>query len=89
MCLLKEAPYSITQVAAPNNIDVQLSYICSLIFFQKHVFIDRVIGAPGHGKDLVDGLNECDKQHLKPYMKFINQPHEGDEGIKLNPYLIY
>ena len=40
-----------------------ISLICSLLFFlPKNVCIDRAIGAPGHGKDLVGGLNACDKQ---------------------------
>ena len=29
------------------------------------IVIDRTIGAPGHGKDVVDGLNAHDKRFLK------------------------
>ena len=56
---------------------------------KTNVCVDHTIGAPGHGKYLVDGLNACDKKHLKWYMKHINQPHEGDGDININPYLIY
>ena len=85
----QEAPSSITQMDAQNNIDVWLPYICSLFLCQKHVCINRAIWAPVHGKDLLDGLNACDKQHLKRYMKRINQPHEGYEDRNIKPYLIY
>ena len=79
MYLLKEAPSSITYMAAPNNIDVWLPSICSVFCANKNVCIDQVIGAPGHGKDLVDGLNARGKQHLKQYTKRINQPHGGEK----------
>ena len=58
-------------------------------FFNKNIFIDRAIGAPGHGKYLVGGLNACEKQHLKLCMKRINKTHEGDKDRNINPYLIY
>ena len=66
MYLLKEALSLITQMAASNNNNVILPSICSMFFCaNKNIFLYQEIGAPGHGKDLVDGLNECDKQHLK------------------------
>ena len=37
----------------------------------------------------MDGLNACNKQHLKRYIQRINQPHEGDKYINIKPYLIY
>ena len=59
--------------------------LLAFIFFAKtNVCIDQSIGAPVHGKYLVDGLNACEKQHLKWYMKRINQPHEGDGDININ-----
>ena len=61
----------------------------SIFNASKKKCIDRAIGAPGHGKDLVDGLNVCDKQHLKRYMKHINNQHEGDKDKNIKPYLIY
>ena len=64
-------------------------HFLSIFRSNKNVCIDWGIGVPGHGKDLVDGLNACDKKHLKKYMKHINQPHEGDEYSNINPYLIY
>ena len=72
-----------------NNIYVQLPFIWSLFLWQQCFCIDWDIGAPGHDTYLVDGLNACDKQYLKRYMKRINQPHEKDEDRNIKPYLIY
>jgi len=41
--------------------------------------IDRAIGAPGHGKDIVDGLNATDKVFLRKKMCMIGTP-EAKEG---------
>ena len=60
-----------------------------LCFFRKNVCIDRAIVAPGYGKDLVNGLNACDKQHLKRYMKLIHHTHEGYYERNIKPYLVY
>ena len=29
-----------------------------------NIIVDRMIGAPKHGKDVVDGINACDKRYL-------------------------
>ena len=60
-------------------------YIC--VFCQKKC-IGWAIGAPGHGKYLVDGKNSYDKQHMNRYMKRVIQPHEGDKERNIKPYLI-
>ena len=41
--------------------------LCYLSFLSAKydISIDRAIGAPGHGKDIVDGLNAVDKHYLK------------------------
>eukprot|EP00957_Ditylum_brightwellii_P048693 3694718-Ditylum_brightwellii.AAC.1 len=36
-------------------------YLLSLISVRFNIVIDRAVGAPGHGKDMVDGLNATDK----------------------------
>ena len=38
------------------------------------VVIDRAVGAPGHGKDVVDGLNAVDKRFLRKAMLRANHP---------------
>ena len=36
----------------------------SIISTNFNIIVDRMIGAPGHGKDVVDGINACDKRFL-------------------------
>jgi len=36
-------------------------YLLSVLAGHFGIVIDRAIGAPGHGKDIVDGLNATDK----------------------------
>ena len=38
------------------------------------VVIDRAVGAPGHGKDVVDGLNAVDKRYLRKAMLRADHP---------------
>ena len=40
-------------------------YLLSLLSKEYNIVIDRAVGAPGHGKDVVDGLNAVDKAFLK------------------------
>ena len=40
-----------------------------------------MIGAPGHGKDIVDTINSCDKRYLKEKMCMIETP-EADDSTK-------
>ena len=40
-------------------------YLLSLLSQKYSIVIDRAIGAPGHGKDVVDGLNAVDKSFLR------------------------
>ena len=65
MYLLKGAPYTITQMDAPKKSMCDCPPFDICFCDNKNVSIDRAIGEPGHGKYLVDGLNSCDKQHLK------------------------
>jgi hypothetical protein len=43
-------------------------YCLSLLAASYGITIDRAIGAPGHGKDEVDGLNATDKRYIKEKM---------------------
>ena len=36
----------------------------SMISTNFNIIVDRMIGAPGHEKDVVDGINACDKIYL-------------------------
>ena len=57
-------------------------YYLSIIAYKYGIIIDRAIGAPGHGKDIVDGLNAVDKQYLKGCMRTIKTADETEFDIK-------
>ena len=54
-------------------------YLLSVLAGRFGIVIDRAIGAPGHGKDIVDGLNATDKVYLKKAMCMVGTP-EADDG---------
>eukprot|EP00966_Prymnesium_polylepis_P105434 2441600-Prymnesium_polylepis.1 len=54
-------------------------YLLSILASAFGITIDRAIGAPGHGKDIVDGLNATDKVFLRKKMCMIGTP-EAKEG---------
>jgi hypothetical protein len=56
-------------------------YLLSILASTYGVIIDRAIGAPGHGKDIVDGLNATDKIYLRKMMCMIGTP-EANDGEK-------
>ena len=35
-----------------------------MIFTNFNIIVGRMIGVPGHEKDVVDGINACDKRYL-------------------------
>ena len=47
-----------------NSIVVVLLCFLSMISNNFNIIADRTIEAPGHGKDVVDGINACDKKYL-------------------------
>lgn len=49
-------------------------YLLSVLAVSSGITIDRAIGAPGHGKDLVDGQNAVDKHYLRGCMRRISVP---------------
>ena len=56
-------------------------YLLSYISLKKKIIKDCMIGAPGYGKYLVDGINVYDKRYLKGKMCMIGTP-EVDECSK-------
>ena len=56
-------------------------YLLSVLACTYGITIDRAIGAPGHGKDVVDGLNATDKVYLRKMMCMTGTP-EADDGEK-------
>ena len=45
-----------------------------------------MIGAPGHGKDVVDGINACDKRYLMGKMCMIGTPEADDKESRMNAH---
>ena len=43
-------------------------HLLSMLTAEFNVTINLAIAAPGHGNDLVDGINACNKQYLKQMM---------------------
>jgi hypothetical protein len=39
-----------------------------IYFNENNIVINCAVGAPGHGKDIVDGLNVVDKAYLNKMM---------------------
>ena len=48
-----------------------------MVAMKYNIVIDCAVGAPGHGKDVVDGLNAVDKRFLRKSMFQIFNPEEG------------
>ena len=57
-------------------------YYLSCLATKYGIEIDRAISAPGHGKDVVDGLNAVDKHYLKKIMNRPKIAQEYDLNIK-------
>ncbi len=60
-------------------------FLLSLIATEFDLTMDRAIGAPGHGKDIVDGLNATDKMYLKKQMCMIGTPESNDSQKRMSP----
>jgi hypothetical protein len=60
-------------------------FLLTLLAVSHGVIIDRAVGAPGHGKDEVDGLNAVDKQFISKKMSQATMPEENDSTQKINP----
>lgn len=50
------------------------------------IVIDCAVGAPGHGKDIVDGLNAVDKRYLKTAMFRVINPEENGSEKTMNSH---
>mmetsp|Transcript_86996 Transcript_86996/g.261346 ORF Transcript_86996/g.261346 Transcript_86996/m.261346 type:complete len:95 (-) Transcript_86996:587-871(-) len=57
--------------------------LLSVLSYAFGISIDRAIGAPGHGKDIVDGLNAQDKVFLRKKMCMIGTPEAKDGAARI------
>jgi hypothetical protein len=58
-------------------------YLLSVLASKYGTVLDRGIGAPGHGKDDVDGLNATDKQHIWGKFRMIGTPECNDKEKRI------
>jgi hypothetical protein len=59
-------------------------YLLSVTAVAYGITIDRAVGAPGHGKDEVDGLNATDKRFLKELMAQTQTPEEDERDNRMS-----
>jgi hypothetical protein len=57
--------------------------LLSMLSSKFQIAIDRAIGTPGHGKDVVDGLNAIDKQFLQGKTCMIGTPESADSEKRM------
>jgi hypothetical protein len=61
-------------------------YFLSMLSFMFKVTIDRMIHAPGHGKDEVDGLNAPTERFLQQKMSTTNLNNDQGEIKRMDPW---
>ena len=49
---------------ADSIVVVLFYFVLSMISTTFNIIVDRMIGALGHGKDVIVGINACDKRYL-------------------------
>ena len=61
-------------------------YLMSVMSQTYSLIIDRGISAPGHGKEVVDGLNDVDKHYIYQFMSKVQLPGSVrfDSQIKMH-----
>ena len=57
---------------------------CNALLLVRHgIFIDVAIGAPGHGKDMVDGIGAVEKKFLSGYFCLIGTPEAACQANRI------
>ena len=68
-----------TDGCTKQSICVKVLYLMSCLASKFDIIIDRLVDAPGHGKDVVDGMNAQDKLYLRHKMVTATNPDQkGD-----------
>jgi hypothetical protein len=60
-------------------------YLLSLIAVTYRIVYERAIGAPGHEKDEVDGLNAVDKRYIAEKMSLVVTSEANEGSSRLAP----
>ena len=53
-------------------------YLMTVLSYSYGTIMDREINSPGHGKNVVDGLNATGKRYLKEQMELIGKSESKD-----------
>ena len=61
-------------------------YLLNILCLKFNIVIDRAIGAPGHGKSVIDGLNAVDKHYLKTVMCMSGTNRADDINTRMRMY---
>ena len=63
-------------------------FLLNIFSLKYHIVIDRAVGAPGHGKSIIDGLNAVDKHYLRKVMCMSGSTKSDDLEIRMKMYAI-
>ena len=63
-------------------------HLLTMLSVKHNITIDRAVAAPGHGKDLIDGLNAVDKMYLKELMMRTSVAGEAEEDRKIKSHSV-
>ena len=63
-------------------------HLCQTIAHKFGIIIDRLIGAPAHGKGLVDGENATSKFILHCHMCSCQNPHSNKSSRSMAPHSV-
>ena len=61
-------------------------FLLNILSLKYNLLIDRAIGAPGHGKSIIDGLNAVDKHYLKKVMCMSGSTRPDDLETRMTMY---
>ena len=61
-------------------------YFLSYVSFKHSITIDRMVSTSGHGKNIVDSINACDKRYLKGNMCTIGTPEVDDYSKRMTAH---
>ena len=60
----------------------------SIVSTNFNIIVDRTIGAPGHRKYVVDGINTCGKRYFMGKMRMIGTPEADVKELRMNAHLM-
>ena len=73
-----------TDGCAEQYICVSARYLMSVMSQSKSIIIDRGISAPGHVKEVVDGLKAIDRRYIFIYQLMSNVQLPGSKTLDSN-----